>query len=54
MLPYCLKCRKNTEKKNRKVLKAKKRKNDAFIRICSVCHMCRFIKEEKAVSFLKT
>ena len=54
MLPYCLKCRKNTESKSRKVLKAKNRKNGAFIQMCSVCHMCRFIKEQKPVVFLKT
>ena len=31
MLSYCLKCRKNTESKNLKVVKTKKWKNDAFI-----------------------
>ena len=35
MLSYCLKCRKNTEGKNPKVAR-KKRKNNAFIKMCSV------------------
>ena len=33
---YCLKCRKNTESKNPKVPKTKKRKNNAFIKMCSL------------------
>ena len=35
MLSYCLKCRKNTESKYRKVVqnKKKKRKNDPFIKL---------------------
>ena len=36
MLTYCLKCRKITETKNPKVAKTKKRKNNAFIKMCSV------------------
>ena len=35
MLSYCLKCRKNAESKNPKVVR-KKRKNNAFIKICCV------------------
>ena len=36
MLWYCLKCRKNTENKNPKVARTKKRKNNAFIKTCSM------------------
>ena len=49
MLSYCLKCRKNTESKNQKNYKDKKRK----IMILSKCAVCdnkksKFIKEEEA------
>ena len=33
MLSYCLKCRKNTESKNPKVVRTKKRKDNAFIKM---------------------
>ena len=36
MLSYCLKCRKNTESKNPEVVRTKKWKNNAFIKMCSV------------------
>ena len=36
MLLYYLKCRKNRESKNAKVVRTKKRKNNAFIKMCSV------------------
>ena len=36
MLSYCLKCRKNKESKNPQAVKTKKRKNNAFIKMCSV------------------
>ena len=36
MLSHCLKCRKNTESKTQKVVKTKKRKNNAFIKMFSV------------------
>ena len=36
MLSYCLKCRKNTKSKNPEVVKIKKRKNNAFIKMFSV------------------
>ena len=36
MLSYCLKLRKNTQSKYPKVLKTKKLKNDAFIKMFSV------------------
>ena len=36
MVSYCLKCRKNTERKRPKVVRTKKRKNNAFIKMCSV------------------
>ena len=36
MLLYCLKCRKNTESKSKKVAKKKTRKNNAFIKMCCV------------------
>ena len=34
MLFYCFKCRKNREIKNPKVVMTKKRKKDAFIKMC--------------------
>ena len=36
MLSYCLKCRKYTENENPEVVKTKKQKNNAFIKMCSV------------------
>ena len=36
MSSHCLKCRENTESKHPKVVKTKKRKNDAFIKLCSL------------------
>ena len=36
MLSYCLKFKKNTESKDRKVVKEKKRKNNGFIKMCSM------------------
>ena len=49
MLPYCLKCRKNTEKENPKVVKSK----NGRIMILSKCEVCnskklKFIKEQEA------
>ena len=35
MLSYCLKCRKNMQSKNPEVVKARKWKNNAFIKMCS-------------------
>ena len=47
MLPYCLKCRKNSESRNSKVVKTKM--NDAFINIWSVLQQkLKFIKEQEA------
>ena len=36
LLHYCLMCRKNTESTNSKAARIKKRKNNAFIKMCSV------------------
>ena len=36
MLSYCLKCRKKIESKTPKVVKTKKRKNNAFIKLCDI------------------
>ena len=36
MLSYCLKCRKNTESKNPRVVKTKKRKKNTFLKMFSV------------------
>ena len=49
MLSYCLKCRKNTESKNQKIIKTK----NGRIMILSKCAVCdnkksKFIKEEEA------
>ena len=53
MLSYCLKCRKNTESKNPKVVKAKNGK----IMLLSKCAVCdskksKFIKEREASGLL--
>ena len=46
MLPYCLKCRKNTESKNPKVVKTKNGK--MFLSKCAVCNSkkSKLIKEQ--------
>ena len=49
MLPYCLKCRKNTESTNPKVVKTKNER----IMLLSKCEVCdsgklKFIKEQEA------
>ena len=49
MLWYCLKCRKNTENKNPKVARAKKRR----IMLLSKCAVCdskksKFVKQQEA------
>ena len=49
MLSYCLKCRKNTESKNPKVVKTKNRR----MKILSKCAVCdskklKFISEQQA------
>ena len=49
MLLYCLKCRKNTESKNPKVVKTK----NGRIMLLSTCAVCdskksKFIKEQEA------
>ena len=53
MLSYCLKCRKNTESKNPKIVKTK----NGRIMILSNCAVCnskkaRFIKEQEAIGIL--
>ena len=55
MLPYCLKCRKNTETKNPKVVKTKNGK----IILLSKCEVCnskksKFIKEQEASRLLSS
>ena len=50
---YCLKCRKNTENKNSKVVKAKK----GSIKLSSKCAICdskksRYIKDQEASGLL--
>ena len=55
MLPYCLKCRKNTESKNPKVLKTKSRR----IMLLSNCVVfnsksSRFTKEQEASGLLSS
>ena len=55
MLPYCFKCRKNTESKNAKVVKTK---NGRIMLLwkCEVCHgiKSRFIKEQEASGLLSS
>ena len=53
MLSYCLKCRKNTESKNPKVVRTK----NGRIMLLSKCAMCdskksKFIKEQEASGLL--
>ena len=53
MLSYCLKCRKNTESKNPKVVKTK----NGRIMLLSKCEVCdskksKFIKEQEATRLL--
>ena len=56
MLSYCLKCRKNNENKNSKVVKTK----SARIMLSSNCVVCgkkkksRFIKEQEAKGLLSS
>ena len=55
MLSYCLKCRKNTESKNPKVVKTK----NGRIIILSKCAVCdskksKFIKEQEASGLLRS
>ena len=55
MLPYCLKCRKNTESKNLKVVRTKNGK----MMLLSKCEACdikksKFIKEQDASELLSS
>ena len=55
MLLYCLKCRKNTESKNPKVVRTK----NGRIMLLSKCALCdtkkfKFIKEQKASELLSS
>ena len=55
MWPYCLKCNKNTESKNPKVLRTK----NGRIMLLMKCVMCdgkklKFIKEQKASGLLSS
>ena len=49
MLSYCLKCRKNTENKNAKVVKTKKGRL-MLLSKCAVCNckISKFLKEQEA------
>ena len=55
MLSYCLKCRKNTESKNRKVARSK---NGRIMLLpkCAVCHSkkSKFIKQQEASGLLSS
>ena len=53
MLTYCLKCRKNTESKNKKVVKTKSRRIKL---LCAVCDSKRskFTKEQEASRVLSS
>ena len=46
MLPYCLKCTKNTQSKNPEVVKAKTGRV-MLLSICSVCNSKNFLKSKK-------
>ena len=54
-MPYCLKCRKNTESKNPKVVRTK----NGRIMLLSKCEVCdskksKFIKEQEASGLLSS
>ena len=53
MLSYCLKCRKNTESKNRQVVKSKKERI-MFLSKCAVFNskISKFIKDQEASDLL--
>ena len=54
MLSCCLKCRKNTESKNSKVVTIRN-KNNSFIKICSVLFFKeQFTKEQEASGLLSS
>ena len=55
MLPYCLKCRKNTESKNPKVARTKNRRI-RFLLKCAVCNSkkSKFIKQQEASGLLSS
>ena len=55
MLPYCLKCRKNTESKNPKFVKTKSGRTMLLWK-CVVCDSkkCKFIKEQEAGGLLSS
>ena len=51
MLSYCLKCRKNTENKNPKVINTKNRRLMLLSKF-SVCKKLKLLKEQKARGLL--
>ena len=55
MLSYCLKCRKNTESKNPKIVKTKVRRIMLLLK-CAVCDSkkSKFIKEQEARELLSS
>ena len=55
MLSYCLKCRKNTESKNPKVVKTKNGRIMLLLK-CAVCDSkkSKFIKEQEAIRSLSS
>ena len=53
MLLYCLKCRKNTEKKSSSC-KDKKRKTNTFPKMCSDSKKSKFIKQQEASRLLSS
>ena len=55
MLSYCLKCRKNTESKNSKVVRAKNGRIILLLK-CGVCDCkkSKFIKEQEARGLLSS
>ena len=55
MLSYCLKCRKNTESKNPKIVKAENGRIMLLLS-CEVCNSknSRFIKEQEASRLLSS
>ena len=53
MLSYCLRCRKNTERRNPKVVRTKNARITLLSKF-AVCDSEKFIKEQKASRLLST
>ena len=53
MLSYCLKCRKNTDSKNSKLVRTRNQRITFLSKVCDI-EKLRFIKEQKAIGLLSS